>query len=71
MTVRVRHIKELRIQAVTCPKMDVDSLIGGMVRVETCRNCKSYAGEHGGAYIECLFDHTTLRMIEDKDGGVK
>jgi len=69
MTVRQRRIKDFWVQAVECPKMDVDSLTGGMVRLETCRNCKSYAGEHGGEYIECLFDHTTLRMIEEKDGG--
>jgi len=69
MTVRVRRIKELRVEAVRCPKMDVDSLTGGMVRVQVCRSCQYYCGQHGGEYIECSFDGATLRMIEEKKGG--
>lgn len=56
MPIRIKRIKELKVYVVECPMKDRESLTGGMVRVATCRSCKSYCGEHGGDYVECSFE---------------
>jgi len=67
MTVRSRRIFNLHVQAVRCPMVKEGVLDDLMVRLKTCRSCKYHCGEHGGEYIECNFDHATLRIIEDKE----
>lgn len=68
MAVRARHIFEIKVQAVRCPRESDGLLNEMMVRLVTCRNCKDYAGEHGGSYVECLYQGATFRMVEEKKG---
>lgn len=50
MPIKSYRIKELRVFVVKCPEMDAS------VRVQSCRRCKNYCGEHGGDYVECSYE---------------
>ena len=54
MPIRACRIMHMRVETVACPKKR--NITGEMVRVDTCRSCKCYCGEHGGGYVECSYE---------------